>query len=65
MCEVSRNASFRYEVRWGRCIRRVVVCGIVSIAENVFKSPTTVVRWGLREEDYIRGMVVEHGDDIR
>ena len=65
MCEVCQNTGFRYDVRKGRCIRRVVVYAVSPISEDVRKCPTAGVKWGFREEENVQRMVIEHGDDVR
>ena len=55
------EAGFRKAVRLERGVGRVVV---YPIAERVEKGPTMWVHWGLREEEKIRGVLVDHRDDV-
>jgi len=54
------EASFRDAVRLEQGAGRVVVYPVAPIAERVEKGPTMWVHWGLREEEKIRGVSVEH-----
>ena len=58
------KAGFRNAVRLERGVGRMAVYPVASIAERVEKDTTIWVHWGLREEEKIRGVVVEHHDDV-
>ena len=58
------EAGFRNVVRLERSVGRVAVYPVAPIAEVVEKGPTIWVHWGLREEEKIQGVLVEHRDDV-
>jgi hypothetical protein len=58
------EAGFQNVVRLERSVGRVVVYPVAPIAEIEEKGPTIWVHWGLREEEKIRGVLVEHRDDV-
>ena len=58
------KAGFRSAVQLERGIGRVIVYSVALIAERVEKGPTIWVHWGLRQEEKIRGLLVEHRDDV-
>jgi hypothetical protein len=54
------KAGFRNAVQLERDVGLVVVYPVAPIRERVEKGPTMWVHWGLREEEKIRGVSVEH-----
>jgi len=58
------EVGFRKAVRLKRGVGRVVVYLVASIAERVDKGPTMGMQWGLCEEEEIRGVLVQHRDDV-
>ena len=58
------EAGFRKAVRLERGVGRMVVYHVAPIAERVEKGPTMWVEWGLCEEEEIRGVLVQHRDDV-
>ena len=58
------DAGFRKAVRleWG--VGRVVVYLVAPIAERVEKGPIMWVQWGLCEKEKLRGVLVQHRDDV-
>jgi hypothetical protein len=58
------EAGFRKAVRLERGVGRVVVYPAVPFAERVEKGPTVWVQWSLCEQEKIRGVLVQHRDDV-
>ena len=64
MVDIIGEADFRKAVRLERGVGRVVVYLVAPVAEHLEKGPTMGWQWGLREEEIIRGVLVQNRDDV-
>ncbi len=62
--DMIREAGFRKAVRLERGVGRMMVYPITLIAERLEKGPTMWWLWGFCEEEKIRGVVVQHRNDV-
>ena len=64
MGDMIGETGFRKAVRLERGVGRVVVYPVAPVAERLKKGPTMGGQWGLREEENIWGVLVQHRDDV-
>ncbi len=62
--DMFREAGFRKAVRLQRGVCRMMVYPIASVAERLEKGPTMWRQRGFCEEEKIRGVVVQHRNDV-
>ena len=58
------EAGFRKAVRLERGVGLVVVHSVESAEKRLKKGPAMGGQWRLREEEKIRGALVQHRDDV-